>query len=59
MTWAWDGNWSLILWTSAYARLKSFLESKGLLEAWYELENKETREVLLQWRRDHDIQVDS
>lgn len=42
----------------AYARYKDLLEFKGLLEAWYEFENKAAGQALRQWCKDNDIKVD-
>ena len=33
----------------AYSRYKSLLESKGLLDEWYNFENTRTREALMEW----------
>ena len=43
----------------AYSRYKYFLEKKGLLEKWYEFENKKTKEALLAWCTENDIKINS
>lgn len=42
----------------AYTRFKSFLESRGMLEKWYQFEEDETRFALLSWCRDQGIALD-
>ncbi len=42
----------------AYSRYKDLLDSLDLLELWYEYENKKTKEALLQWCKENDIEVD-
>ncbi len=39
----------------AYARFKDLLDSKGLLETWYEFENKREEEALRGWCADNNI----
>ena len=41
----------------AYGRLKDFLDSKGLLQSWYDFENKEKQEALRQWCKDNGIEI--
>jgi hypothetical protein len=41
----------------AYSRYKAFLEQKGLLEQWYDYENRRQSEVLRQWCKDNNIAI--
>jgi hypothetical protein len=41
----------------AYSRFKSMLESKGLLESWYDFEQRREEEALRDWCRDNKIQL--
>jgi len=41
----------------AYSRFKSMLESKGLLESWYDLEQRREEETLREWCRDNKIEL--
>lgn len=41
----------------AYVRYKDLLESQGALERWYQFEAEATRNALLQWCSDHEVQV--
>ena len=41
----------------AYARYKDFLESKDLLQTWYDFENKAQKEALQQWCEDNGVEV--
>jgi hypothetical protein len=40
----------------AYRRFKDFLETKGLLEMWYDFESKRQEQVLRQWCLDNEIE---
>ena len=42
----------------AYSRYKDLLDSLDLLELWYEYESKKTKEALLQWCKENDIEVE-
>ena len=42
----------------AYARFKDLLESKGLLEVWYEFERKATETALRAWCKENSIGLD-
>ena len=42
----------------AYSKLKELLDSKGLLQAWYDFENSREEEALRQWCADNDIKLD-
>lgn len=42
----------------AYSRYKDLLDSLDLLELWYEYESKKTKEALLEWCKENDIEVD-
>ncbi len=41
----------------AYSRFKSMLESKGLLESWYDFEQRREEEALREWCRDNEIEL--
>ncbi len=41
----------------AYSKFKAFLEGHNLLDKWYAFEEKKTREALLEWARENDIEV--
>jgi hypothetical protein len=41
----------------AYSRYKELLDSKGLLEKWYDYENQRTKEALRQWCADNGIEL--
>jgi hypothetical protein len=41
----------------AYSRFKDLLESKGVLEDWYEFENKRQTEALKQWCEENNIDI--
>ena len=41
----------------AYGRLKDLLHRRGMLERWYEFENRATEEALLAWCLENGIQL--
>jgi hypothetical protein len=41
----------------AYSRFKRMLESKGLLESWYDFEQRREEEALRDWCRDNKIEL--
>ena len=41
----------------AYSRYKDFLESKGVLENWYEYENERQKVALKEWCKENNIEV--
>lgn len=41
----------------AYRRYKSLLESKSLLQQWYDYENKRTDKALREWCEDNDLNI--
>jgi hypothetical protein len=41
----------------AYGRFKDLLESHHILERWYQFETESTKEALLRWCAENDIQV--
>lgn len=41
----------------AYSRYKDLLSSKGLLDKWYEFENKSELIALSQWCKDNDVDI--
>ena len=42
----------------AYSRFKDFLESKELLQAWYDFEAEQQQQSLRQWCKDNNIELD-
>ena len=42
----------------AYSRFKDFLESKGLLQSWYDFEAEQQERSLRQWCKDNNIELD-
>ena len=42
----------------AYGRFKDFLESKGLLQSWYDFEAEQQKRFLRQWCKDNNIELD-
>ena len=43
--------------SGAYSAFKYLLQSKGLLQSWYDFENAREKEVLLQWCEDNEIEL--
>ncbi len=41
----------------AYRRFKVFLETRGLLEKWYDYEDRKTKEELRRWCDDNEIEL--
>jgi hypothetical protein len=41
----------------AYRRFKDFLETKGLLEIWYDFESKREEQALRQWCLENEIEL--
>jgi len=41
----------------AYGNFKSLLESRGLLQAWYDFENQQEEQALRQWCKEHGIEI--
>jgi len=41
----------------AYGRYKDFLESKGLLESWYDFERQHEEQRLRQWCKENEIEL--
>ncbi len=41
----------------AYGRLKDLLESKGLLESWYDFESQREEQKLRQWCEENEIEL--
>lgn len=41
----------------AYGRFKDLLDHRGLLEKWYDFENRRDEEVLLEWCRENKIKL--
>jgi hypothetical protein len=41
----------------AYRRFKDFLETKGLLEMWYDFESKREEQALRQWCLENEIEL--
>jgi hypothetical protein len=42
----------------AYGRLKDFLSTRRMLEAWYAFEEKATEDALRAWCRENDVEVE-
>ena len=42
----------------AYARYKSFLESKGVLQEWYDFEKEAQGKAIRDWCKDNEIELD-
>lgn len=41
----------------AYSRYKGLLQSVGLLQKWYDFEDKSTKDALLEWCRENNLDV--
>jgi hypothetical protein len=41
----------------AFSRYKNLLESKGLLQSWFDFESKREEQVLRQWCKDNEIEI--
>ena len=41
----------------AYSRYKRFLESRGMLDTWYEFENQREEQALRQWCKENGIEL--
>ena len=52
-----DRVYSIFRRKGAYSRFKDLLESKGVLEDWYEFENKRQTEALKEWCDENNIDV--
>nr|VFK29350.1 MAG: hypothetical protein BECKMB1821G_GA0114241_104811 [Candidatus Kentron sp. MB]VFK33510.1 MAG: hypothetical protein BECKMB1821I_GA0114274_104711 [Candidatus Kentron sp. MB]VFK76245.1 MAG: hypothetical protein BECKMB1821H_GA0114242_104810 [Candidatus Kentron sp. MB] len=44
--------------SGAYVRFKDLLETRGMLEKWYEYEDTASDEALLRWCEENDIGID-
>ena len=42
----------------AYANFKALMELNGLIDQWYEFENRASEEALREWCRDNDIEIE-
>ena len=42
----------------AYSRFRSFLNSAGLEQKWYDFENKRTREALQEWCKMNNLEIE-
>jgi hypothetical protein len=42
----------------AYARYKDFLESKGILQEWYDFEQKANKRAIREWCKENGIELD-
>lgn len=42
----------------AYARFKEFLESKGLVQKWYDFENKTQEKAIRDWCKENEIELE-
>ena len=52
-----DTVYSIFRRKGAYSRYKDLLERKGVLEDWYEYENKRQNEALKEWCRENNIEI--
>lgn len=52
-----DRVYSIFRHKGAYARYKEFLESKGVLENWYEYENERQTAALKKWCKENKIKI--
>ena len=43
----------------AYSKFKNLLESKGLLDKWYQFEEEEQNKALREWLKENDIIINS
>jgi deoxyribodipyrimidine photolyase-like uncharacterized protein len=43
--------------SGAYRQFKDLLESKGLLETWYEFENQREQEALKEWCEENEMEL--
>jgi len=43
--------------SGAYGHYKDFLESRGMLETWYEFENQHVKQALRQWCEENNIEL--
>ena len=41
----------------AYSRYKGLMDSKGVLQKWYDFENQRKQSVLLKWCQENEIDV--
>lgn len=41
----------------AYGRFKDFLESRGLLQSWYDFENRRQEQALRDWCKENGIEI--
>jgi hypothetical protein len=42
----------------AYSRYKGLLERRGLLQKWYDFENRREEQALREWCKENDIELD-
>ena len=52
-----DRVYSVFRRRGAYSRFKSLLESKGVLEDWYEFENKRQTSALKEWCEENNVDI--
>ena len=52
-----DRVYSIFRRKGAYSRYKDLLESKGVLEDWYEFENERQNVALKEWCKENNIQI--
>ena len=52
-----DNVYSIFRRKGAYSRYKNLLERKGVLEDWYEYENKRQNEALKEWCKENTIEI--
>jgi len=44
-------------WRGAYARFKALLEDRGLLQSWYDFENRREEEALRKWCLQNEVEL--
>jgi len=52
-----DSVYSIFRRKGAYSRYKDLLESKGVLEDWYEFENERQKMALKKWCQENNIEI--
>ncbi len=52
-----DRVWQMFKRRGAYRRFKDFLESRGLLENWYEFENQREEMAMRHWCAENEIEI--
>jgi len=50
-------NTSIYILREAYGNFKSLLESRGMLQDWFDFENQQEKRALRQWCEEHGIEI--